>query len=131
MARPQLPNAWRRLHADERRRHVVLHRVRSTVRTNGAPPPVGSAPGVGLGYVSDERMPGIRRVGRPGRFRYRAPDGRPVSNAADLQRIKALAIAPAWTSVWICPDARGHLQATGRDARGRKQYRYHPEWRVV
>src|SRR5207249_4285095 len=76
-------------------------------------------------------VPGIRRKGPKKRFRYVAPDGRPVSSRADLQRIKALAIAPAWTDVWICPDPRGHLQATGRDARGRKQYRYHPEWRVV
>jgi DNA topoisomerase-1 len=58
-------------------------------------------------------------------------DGRPLTDAADRSRIKALAIAPAWTDVWICADPRGHLQATGRDARGRKQYRYHPEWRAV
>ena len=51
--------------------------------------------------------------------------------SAELQRIKSLVIPPAWTDVWICPDPRGHLQATGRDARGRKQYRYHPRWREV
>ena len=63
-------------------------------------------------------------------FRYRRADGRPVRSPADLKRIRALAIPPAWKDVWICPDPKGHLQATGRDARGRKQYRYHPEWRA-
>jgi DNA topoisomerase-1 len=63
-------------------------------------------------------------------FRYYRPDGRPLKRAADLKRIRALAIPPAWKDVWICPDPRAHLQATGRDARGRKQYRYHPEWRA-
>jgi DNA topoisomerase-1 len=63
-------------------------------------------------------------------FRYRRADGRLVRGAADLKRIRALVIPPAWTDVWICPDPRGHLQATGRDARGRKQYRYHPQWRA-
>jgi DNA topoisomerase-1 len=85
----------------------------------------------GLRYVSDDRMPGIRRLGSPGRFRYVRADGRKVSNAADLGRIKSLVIPPAWTDVWICADARGHLQATGRDARGRKQYRYHPRFRQM
>src|SRR4029079_1823451 len=65
------------------------------------------------------------------RFVYRRPDGRTVTDAADLHRIRSLAIPPAWTDVWICPNALGHLQATGRDARGRKQYRYHPQWREV
>src|SRR5690242_4657327 len=64
-------------------------------------------------------------------FRYTRADGKPLRNPADLKRIRALAIPPAWTDVWICPDPRGHLQATGRDARGRKQYRYHPRWREV
>ena len=63
-------------------------------------------------------------------FRYYRSDGRPLKNAADLKRIRALAIPPAWKEVWICSDPRGHLQATGRDARGRKQYRYHSEWRA-
>ena len=63
-------------------------------------------------------------------FRYYRPDGRLVKSATDLKRIRALAIPPAWKQVWICPDPRGHLQATGRDARGRKQYRYHPDWRA-
>jgi DNA topoisomerase-1 len=69
-------------------------------------------------------------VGKPGRFRYVRPNGRRVG-ADELRRIKALVIPPAWTDVWICPDARGHLQATGRDARGRKQYRYHTRFRQM
>jgi len=63
-------------------------------------------------------------------FRYYRPDGRLLKNPADLKRIRALAIPPAWKKVWICPDPRGHVQATGRDARGRKQYRYHRDWRA-
>ena len=59
------------------------------------------------------------------------PDGRPVRDADALERIHSLAIPPAWTDVWICPRAEGHLQATGHDARGRKQYRYHPRWTQV
>jgi DNA topoisomerase-1 len=62
-------------------------------------------------------------------FTYRDPSGRLIRKAAELKRIQGLAIPPAWTQVWICPDPRGHLQATGRDAKGRKQYRYHPGWR--
>ena len=64
-------------------------------------------------------------------FRYLDASGDPVDDEATLKRIKSLAIPPAWTDVWICPQANGHLQATGRDARGRKQYRYHPKWREV
>jgi DNA topoisomerase-1 len=63
-------------------------------------------------------------------FKYIGPNGRVIRNAAELRRIRALAVPPAWKDVWICPDARGHVQATGRDARGRKQYRYHPQWRT-
>jgi DNA topoisomerase-1 len=63
-------------------------------------------------------------------FRYIGPDGRVIRKAAELKRIRALAIPPAWTEVWICADPRGHLQASGRDAKGRKQYRYHHDWRV-
>ncbi|NUO76050.1 MAG: DNA topoisomerase IB [Lysobacter sp.] len=82
----------------------------------------------GLRYVSDAD-PGIARL-RAGRgFRYRDARGRAVRDAATLERIRALAIPPAYKDVWICPLANGHLQATGRDARGRKQYRYHPAWR--
>jgi len=81
----------------------------------------------GLVHVQD-LGDGIRRIVRRGRFAYRAPDGRPLRSADELRRIASLAIPPAYTDVWICPLANGHLQATGRDARGRKQYRYHPEW---
>jgi DNA topoisomerase-1 len=130
MGRPTLPFAWRRLDADQRKKHRVLHHVRTKVRTNGDLPPTESAKAAGLRYVTD-RGPGIRRVGRPKHFRYLTADGRRLTNKADLARIKALAIVPAWSDVWICADPRGHVQATGRDARGRKQYRYHPEWRVV
>ena len=84
----------------------------------------------GLRYVSDT-APGIRRM-RCGRgFRYLDPDGGCVRDADTLARIRALAIPPAYREVWICTSARGHLQATGRDARGRKQYRYHPDWRPL
>jgi DNA topoisomerase-1 len=81
-----------------------------------------------LEYVTDDE-PGIRRR-RAGRgFKYVHPDGRPVRSSSALARIRALAIPPAWTDVWISSRPDAHLQATGRDARGRKQYRYHPEWR--
>jgi len=82
----------------------------------------------GLLYVNDDD-PGITRVKTEGGFGYRDPDGRPVRDEATLARIRALAIPPAWTQVWISPSARGHIQATGRDQRGRKQYRYHADWR--
>ena len=89
-----------------------------------------SAKAAGLRYTSDAR-PGIRRIRRGRAFTYVDPEGRQVRAAAELARIRSLVIPPAWSDVWICPDPRGHLQATGRDARGRKQYRYHPKWRVV
>jgi DNA topoisomerase I len=89
-----------------------------------------TAAAAGLRYVCDDRTPGIRRLGAPGRFRYVRPDGRKVT-AADRARIKALVIPPAWKNVWICSEANGHLQATGRDARGRKQYRYHARFREM
>ena len=84
----------------------------------------------GLVYVSDA-MPGIRRERRGERFVYRLADGRALRDAAQIERIRRLAIPPAYTDVWICPRPDGHLQATGRDARGRKQYRYHPGWRAA
>ena len=91
--------------------------------------PVDSARAAGLQYSSDAR-PGIRRVRAGSGFRYFGPVGRTVK-ASELLRIRALVIPPAWTDVWISPDPKGHLQATGRDARRRKQYRYHPGWREV
>jgi DNA topoisomerase-1 len=92
--------------------------------------PAESAKAAGLRYVSDAR-PGIRRKRSGAGFRYRNPDGTPVKDADTLARIRSLVIPPAWNCVWICPSADGHLQATGRDARGRKQSRYHPHWRAV
>ena len=106
--RQQLPSAWQELRAEAE-----------------------SAKAAGLRHVCDERTPGIRRVGTHPRFRYVDANGRPVTATRELARIKALVIPPAWTNVWICADPRGHLQATGRDARGRKQYRYHSRWREV
>jgi DNA topoisomerase-1 len=88
-----------------------------------------SAGQAGLRYSSDSE-PGIVRLRRGRGFSYRRADGRAVDRAA-LARIRSLVIPPAWTSVWIAADARAHLQATGRDARGRKQYRYHPRWSQV
>lgn len=94
------------------------------------PDPVQSAKEAGLRYVTDTR-PGIRRIRAGKGFRYRNADGSPVRDAETLARIKSLVIPPAWKDVWICPNPKGHLQATGRDARGRKQSRYHPKWREV
>jgi DNA topoisomerase-1 len=91
---------------------------------------VAAARDAGLRYTTDAR-PGIRRTRHGSTFRYHDPHGRRVTNRDELARIRALVIPPAWQDVWICPDPRGHLQATGRDARGRKQYRYHPRWREV
>ena len=90
--------------------------------------PVRSAHAAGLRYVSDA-APGLVREGVPGAFRYRHPQGTLVRDTATLARIRALAVPPAWREVWICAREDGHLQATGRDARRRKQYRYHERWR--
>src|SRR5580698_9720851 len=84
----------------------------------------------GLVYVSDAE-PGIRRLRAGKGFRYLTPENRKLAAAKELKRIASLAIPPAYRDVWISLEPRGHLQATGRDARGRKQYRYHPEWRQV
>src|SRR3954468_5279954 len=91
---------------------------------------VAAARAAGLHYVTDT-TPGItrRRAGRS--FSYRLPDGSLLRDREELLRIRSLAIPPAWEQVWICPSDTGHLQATGRDARRRKQYRYHPRWREV
>lgn len=92
--------------------------------------PHASARAAGLRYVADS-MPGIRRK-RAGRgFTYVDAEGRRVTDRETLRRIRSLVIPPAWTHVWICPAGNGHLQATGRDARGRKQHRYHPLYRAV
>lgn len=92
--------------------------------------PVAAAREAGLRHVSDA-APGFRRVGSGDKVSYRDLEGRRLHDRAHLARIRSLAIPPAWTEVWICPRADGHLQATGRDARGRKQYRYHPRWAQV
>jgi DNA topoisomerase-1 len=84
---------------------------------------------IGLHYVNDAR-PGIRRRPRGKSFVYTDTAGKTIGSEKIRQRIKSLVIPPAWTRVWICPDANGHLQATGRDARGRKQYRYHIGFRA-
>ena len=92
--------------------------------------PSNTADGAGLHYVSDGTV-GISRSGQPGRFRYRLPNGKLVKDVKTLKRIRALAIPPAWTDIWIAPSPDGHLQATGRDARGRKQYRYHTKFIAI
>lgn len=92
--------------------------------------PVECAKEAGLRYVYDEGK-GIRRVRSGKAFRYVDADRKPVRDPETLARIRSLVIPPAWMDVWICSIANGHLQATGRDARGRKQYRYHPRWREV
>jgi DNA topoisomerase I len=92
--------------------------------------PVESAKAVNLRYV-DDSAPGISRVRRGKGFSYRRADGSIVRDTPTLRRIASLVIPPAWTNVWICPTADGHIQATGRDARQRKQYRYHPRFREI
>lgn len=83
-----------------------------------------------LHYV-DDSQPGIRRKKVRGKFSYYDTKGKRITNVDDIKRLDALAVPPAYTDVWICADPQGHLQATGRDARGRKQYRYHPRWREL
>jgi DNA topoisomerase-1 len=115
---------WKRTETKPRRRS----------RTSPAPSlevvrdPAESAQAAGLRYVSD-MMPGIRRKKAGTGFSYVSPDGKAIKDSAEITRIRSLAIPPAYTDVWICPTPNGHIQATGRDARGRKQYRYHPKWR--
>lgn len=92
--------------------------------------PRETAEAAGLVYVSDEDR-GIRRERRGDAFEYYKANGDRLTDEATLERIRKLAIPPAYTDVWICPKANGHLQATGRDARGRKQYRYHPQFREL
>jgi DNA topoisomerase-1 len=84
----------------------------------------------GLRYVSHDQ-PGYTRKAKGDDFEYFDTEGKPIRDEQRLLRIKRLAIPPAYTDVWICPSANGHIQATGRDARGRKQYRYHKRWRAA
>jgi DNA topoisomerase-1 len=100
--------------------------VSDEITTDG----VATAQLAGLRYTSDEQ-PGIRRRRKGRGFTYVDREGVPIRDAGELRRIQRLAIPPAWTDVWISPSALGHIQATGRDARGRKQYRYHERWREV
>jgi DNA topoisomerase-1 len=109
--------------------------TRSSCKPSDHPPEptaeaLAAARAADLRYVSDEE-PGVRRVRSGKGFRYVGPDGQPVRDPDTLRRIRSLALPPAWRDVWICTRPDGHLQATGRDARGRKQYRYHPRWRAV
>jgi DNA topoisomerase-1 len=104
-----------------------MRHLRVVVTSSPAPE---SAQAAGLRYTTDAR-PGIVRKRNGRGFTYIGVDGRPLRDETQLSRIRSLVIPPAWTDVWISPDPRGHLQATGRDARGRKQYRYHPRWRAV
>ena len=100
---------------------------------DASPPPgdaAESARAAGLRYVSDEAR-GIARRRAGSGFVYTTADGKLIRDAAEIRRIKSLAIPPAWSAVWICAQPNGHLQATGRDAKGRKQHRYHPRWREV
>src|SRR3954464_14024384 len=115
---------WRR--AEKKAKHKRPTRTRPEVVSD----PVESAHEAGLRYVSDT-MPGIRRKKAGKGFTYVDHDGKTIRDSKDLARIRALAIPPAYTDVWICPSPNGHIQATGRDARRRKQYRYHPKWREV
>jgi DNA topoisomerase-1 len=114
----------------QRRRAELIQRAQTSTVAPVTKAAMASARAAGLRYTTDAR-PGIRRTRHGSTFRYTGPDGRRITSAEELARIRSLVIPPAWESVWICPDPRGHLQATGRDARGRKQYRYHPKWREI
>lgn len=92
--------------------------------------PVEAARAAGLRYVNDD-MPGIKRRRAGKGFSYRLSDGTPLHDPAELARITGLGIPPAWNDVWISPMPNSHIQATGRDVKGRKQYRYHPRWREI
>lgn len=111
-------NCWRR-----KRLNILAKKALNAIES-----PEAAAASAALRYVSDAK-PGICRVRHGKRFLYHDAYGRKLADAETMLRIKSLAIPPAWEGVWICPIANGHLQATGRDARGRKQYRYHKRWR--
>jgi DNA topoisomerase I len=106
---------------------VVLARTPESVVVD----PKDAAESVGLRYVSVEKQPGIGRHKSGRGFRYLNPDGTTVTEAKVLRRIRSIVIPPAWTDVWICRSANGHIQATGRDAKRRKQYRYHAAFREI
>jgi DNA topoisomerase I len=100
-----------------------------TGKDGSTPLPQETAFSAGLRYVTDGEK-GLRRVAQGKGFRFLRADGSTVADVATLERIRSLVIPPAWTDVWICPSPNGHLQAHGRDAKGRKQYKYHPEFRA-
>ncbi|WP_245906543.1 DNA topoisomerase IB [Teichococcus aestuarii] len=116
----------------------MLTQTQAEVETprSGGPRPKVPSPSpdmpriAGLRYVSDE-TPGLTRRRSGKGWSFRDARGAPVKDKAVIARLRALAVPPAWTEVWLCPHANGHIQATGRDAKGRKQYRYHPEWRAA
>jgi DNA topoisomerase-1 len=111
--------------------HRLSKAMRAAATDNHVPDGRDFARQTGLRYVSDH-SPGIRRKGKTFKtFRYISPQGKLIRDPATLRRIRSLVIPPAWREVWICPLAEGHIQATGIDARGRKQYRYHPHWRAA
>lgn len=101
----------------------------STSRSEPENEHVAAAKSAGLRYVTDA-MPGITRKGAGSGWSYLTPRGTKITDPGERQRLASLAIPPAWTDVWICPDPRGHLQVTARDVKGRKQYRYHPKFRA-
>jgi DNA topoisomerase-1 len=109
---------------------AILADTADVDRATSTAEPKQAAVSAGLRYVTD-RSAGIRRKRSGTGFSYVDADGKTIRDAHVLKRIRSLAIPPAWTDVWICANPSGHLQATGRDARGRKQYRYHPRWREV
>jgi DNA topoisomerase-1 len=110
--------------------HARSPRASITAEIKAAHEPEAAARAANLNYSSDTK-PGISRQAGPDGFVYRNPDGSVITNEQVIARIRKLAIPPAYRDVWICRDPNGHLQAVGRDARGRKQYRYHPRWRAV
>src|SRR2546428_10233866 len=107
---------------------------RKPKKNGAAPEPVAeaieAAEEAGLRYVSDDQ-PGYTRKAKGDDFEYFDTEGKPICDEQRLLRVKRLAIPPAYTDVWICPSPNCHIQATGRDARGRKQYRYHERWRAI
>jgi len=109
---------------------VKKYRKQKPIESGFATDSAEAAEEAGLHYVSDDR-PGYTRRANNGEFEYLDTEGKTIGDEQRLLRIKGLAIPPAWTDVWICPSQSGHIQATGRDARGRKQYRYHDRWREL
>lgn len=121
------PHAWETAHKPLRRTYRERMAEENATIVDQ---PEADAKSAGLRYVSDNK-PGIRRERRGDEFIFFDADGRRIEDEKELKRIRSIGIPPAYENVWICPYANGHLQATGYDARGRKQYRYHPQWRRV